>query len=91
MHPTAPKYRSYPPGSREGISVPNSIRNPCARTENITNLPEAEALASYIRLLKSASGPEIEDVWGLSGPLLPQNPLEKVGGEAPHFSQWVLQ
>ena len=36
------------------------------------------------------AGPEIVDFWGLNGPLLPQNPLEKVGGEAPHFFQWVL-
>ncbi len=29
--------------------------------------------------------------WGLNGPLLPQDPPEKVGGEAPHLFQWVLR
>ncbi len=38
--------------------------------------------AQYLRLLSSASGPEIVDLLGLNGPLLPHNPLEKVGGEA---------
>ncbi len=31
--------------------------------------------------------PEIVDFLGLNGPLLPQNPLEKVGGFAPHLFQ----
>ncbi len=39
----------------------------------------------------SGLGPEIADVGGLNGPLLPQSPLEKVGGEAPHLSQWGLR
>jgi hypothetical protein len=29
------------------------------------------------------AGPEIADFWGLNGPLLPQSPLEKVGGRSP--------
>ncbi len=45
----------------------------------------------YCRLLNSDSGPEIVDLRGRSGPLLPQSPPEKVGGEAPHLFQWVLQ
>ena len=41
----------------------------------------------YFRLLNIASGPELVACWGLHGPLLPQNPLEKVGGQAPHLSR----
>ena len=33
----------------------------------------------YFRLRTKASGPEIVASWGLKGPLLQQNPLEKVG------------
>ena len=33
--------------------------------------------------------PKIVGFRGLNGPLLPQNPLEKVGGFAPHLLQWV--
>ncbi len=40
---------------------------------------------------RGLAGPEIVDFGGLSGPRLPQNPLEKVGGEAPHLFQWVLR
>ncbi len=36
------------------------------------------------------AGLEIVDFAGLNGPLLQQNPLEKVGGQAPHLFQWVL-
>ncbi len=32
-----------------------------------------------------ASGSEIVDLWGLNGPLLPQNPLEKVGAKCMVF------
>ncbi len=39
----------------------------------------------------SSLGPDIADLWGLNGPLLPQNPLEKLGGFAPHLFQWVLR
>ncbi len=38
---------------------------------------------NYLRLRNTVSGPEIVDSWGLNGPLLPQSPLEKVGGFAP--------
>ena len=38
-----------------------------------------------------ASGLEIVDFCDLNGPVLPQNPLEKVGGFAPHLFQWVLR
>ncbi len=37
----------------------------------------------YFPLGNRPPGPEIVDLGGLSGPLLPQNPLEKVGGFAP--------
>ncbi len=40
---------------------------------------------------RGLAGPEIADFGGLSGSLLPQHPLEKVGGEAPHLFQWVLR
>ncbi len=41
---------------------------------------------------RGLAGPEIVRFWGgLNGPLLRQNPLEKVGGEAPHLFQWVLR
>ncbi len=30
-------------------------------------------------------------ILGSNGPLQPQDPLAKVGGEAPHLFQWVLQ
>ncbi len=30
-------------------------------------------------------------IFGLIGPRLPKNPLEKVGVEAPHLFQWVLR
>jgi hypothetical protein len=40
---------------------------------------------------RGLAGPEIVDFGGLTDPLLPQNPLEKVGGEAPHLFQWVLR
>ncbi len=39
----------------------------------------------------SGLGPEIVDFGGLNGPLLPQNPLEKVGGFPPHLFQCVLR
>ncbi len=39
----------------------------------------------HFRLRNSACGPAIVDVWALNAPLLPQNTLEKVGGEAPHL------
>ncbi len=32
---------------------------------------------------RGLAGPEIADFGGLNGPLLPQSPLEKAGGEAP--------
>jgi hypothetical protein len=35
--------------------------------------------------------PEIDDFGDLNGPLLLQNPLEKVGGEAPYLFQWILR
>jgi hypothetical protein len=38
-----------------------------------------------------ASGPEVVGLGGLNGPLPPQKPLGKVGGEAPHLEQWVLR
>ena len=40
---------------------------------------------------RELAGPEIVDFAGLSGPLLPQNPMEKVGGFAPYFFQWDLR
>ncbi len=43
-----------------------------------------------LRLLNSASGPEIVELGVLNGPLPPQNPLEKVGGEAPYLFQWTF-
>ncbi len=49
------------------------------------------AIAPYLRLLNKSSGPGIGDVGGSKRPLLPQNPLEKVGGEAPILFQWVLE
>ncbi len=39
---------------------------------------------------RGLAGPEIVDRWGLNGHLLPQNPLEKVGGFAPHLFEWVF-
>ena len=39
---------------------------------------------------RGLAGPEIVELGGLNGPFLPQNPLEKVGGFAPHLFQWVL-
>ncbi len=46
---------------------------------------------TYFRLRNGASGPDIADFRGPSGPLIPQNPLEKAGGEAPHLFQVVLR
>ena len=40
---------------------------------------------------RGLAGLEIVDFEGLNGPLLPQNPPEKVGGFAPHRFQWVLR
>ncbi len=40
----------------------------------------------HFRLISNASGPEIVDLGALSGPLLPQSPLEKVGASPPNFS-----
>ncbi len=40
---------------------------------------------SNFRLRSRASGLEIVQFWGPSGPLPPQNQLEKLGGEAPTF------
>ncbi len=37
------------------------------------------------------AGPEIVYFGGLNGHLLPQNPLEKVGGEAPQLLKRVLR
>ncbi len=45
--------------------------------------PESSETYPYPRGL---AGQEIVDFWNLTGPLLPQNPLEKVGGAAPTFS-----
>ncbi len=45
----------------------------------------------YSRLRSRASGSEIVGFWGLNGPLLPQNALERAGGFATHLSQWVLR
>ncbi len=45
----------------------------------------------HLRLRNGASGPEIDDFWGPNGPLLPQNPSEKVGGFHPTLLQWVLR
>ncbi len=42
---------------------------------------------SYLRLCNRGSGPEIVGFGGLNDPLLPQNPLEKVGGFAAHLFQ----
>ncbi len=42
----------------------------------------------YFRLRNKAFWLKIVGFWGVNGPLLQQNPLEKVGGEAPH---WVLR
>ncbi len=39
----------------------------------------------------SGLGPGIVDIGGLHGPLLPQDPLEKVGAEAPQLFQWDLR
>ncbi len=44
----------------------------------------------WIHLSNRASGPE-SPVWGSERLLLPQNTLEKVGGEAPHLFQWALR
>ncbi len=41
--------------------------------------------------LSRASGPGIVYVGGVNGLPLPQNPMEKVEGEAPHLFQWVLR
>ncbi len=49
---------------------------------------ESSKTYPYPRVL---AGPEIVDFGGLNGPVLPQNPLEKVGGLAPHLFQWVLR
>ncbi len=39
---------------------------------------------------RGLAGQEIVDLGNLNGPLLLRNPLEKVGGFAPHLFQWVL-
>ncbi len=44
----------------------------------------------YFRLRSGASGLEVVEFWGPTGPL-PQNKLEEVGGEAPPFFQCVLR
>jgi hypothetical protein len=41
---------------------------------------------AYFRVRNAASGPELVDLWALNGPLLPQNPVEKVGASPPTFS-----
>ncbi len=46
----------------------------------------------HFRLRNKASTPEIQNFWGLHGPLLPQNQLGQMGGaEAPQLFQWVLR
>jgi hypothetical protein len=42
-------------------------------------------------LFSDPAGLQIVDLGGTSGPLLPQNPLGKVGGEAPRLFQWVFR
>ncbi len=37
------------------------------------------------------AGPEIVDFGGLNGPILPQNLVEKVGGEAANLFQWFVR
>ncbi len=45
-------------------------------------------IVSLKRTYVTAPGPEIVHFWGLGGPLLPQNPLEKVEG-APTFQRFL--
>ncbi len=47
----------------------------------------AFVLMAKFRVRNAASGPEIDYLSGLNGPLLPKIPLEKVGGEAPDLSK----
>ncbi len=42
-------------------------------------------------MLNRTSGPELVESWGLNGPLLPLNLLEKVGGEAPNLFELALR
>jgi hypothetical protein len=56
-------------------------------TENIVHwfVEAAATVGDAIEL------PDTKSPIFLNGPLLPQNPLQKVGGEAPHLFQWVLR
>ncbi len=54
-------------------------------------MPHQQEDELHFRLLNNASGPEVVDLWGLDGPLPPQNPLEKVRGEARRLFQWALR
>ncbi len=49
-----------------------------------------DLVKTCFKLANRASGPESVHFGGLHGPLLPQNPMEKVRGEAPCLFQWVL-
>ncbi len=59
----------------------HDLRGPCIKA-----LTESSKIYPYPRGL---AGPEIVDLGGLNGPLVPENPLEKVGGEAPYLFQWA--
>ncbi len=50
-----------------------SFGNQAVETRNTTYI------VNGFKLLNIASGPEVAYFWGLNGPLLPQNTLEKVG------------
>jgi hypothetical protein len=47
--------------------------------------------ASYFRLHNRASGPEVVNVWGLNGPLLPQTHWKRWGAKPPTFSNWFCR
>ncbi len=76
------------------------LRVPLAKVATIIKHPQGERNnPEHEPCSKSASSttypypgrPDIVDFGGLNGPLLLQNPLEKVGGEAPYLFPWVLR
>ncbi len=66
---------------RPGVPRPNKT-TPFQENNGFGALPPKAARP------KNQSCPENR---GLNRPLLPHNPLEKVGGVAPHLFQWVLR
>ncbi len=79
---------SSPPGGGPAVDMGWRCRASGGGFATMLVVNESSKTYPYPR---GRAGPEIVDFGGLNGPLLPQNPLEKVGRFAPHLFQLVLR